>query len=175
MNTILLSIASVALFSATLMPVNKNNEPAQGGTYSLTISRNGQDVLKSEGISSLGAKSEKGVRLAFASKENNGFSLSIFGSASGDYRLDPPPGGIKENNLPKGYALFMLISSPGAKEFTKGILFSNGGVLHLTVTNNVCSGQFEGTGSVFANGAFGSEKYKLTGTFKNVPLRSVTK
>jgi hypothetical protein len=173
MNTILLSIAAVALFSQTLTPIYKSNEPTQGGTYSLTISRDGQDVLKSEGISSLGAMSEKGIHLTFASKEGNGFSLNIFGSASGDYKFNAPTEEIKEDNLPKGHALFMLISSTTAKEFTKGMLFSTSGTLHITVTNNACSGHFEGSASILANGSFGSVKYKLTGSFKNVPLRTM--
>lgn len=175
MNTIFLAIAAIALFSDTFIHTNKNHKPAQGGTCSVMISQDGQDVLKIDGVGRLGAKSGKGIYLTFAGKEGNVFSLSIFGSSSGDYKFEVPPEGIKEDNLPEGHALFILISSPSGQKFAKGMLFSTSGILHVTVANGTCSGQFEGVASVWANGAFGTIKYKLTGAFKNVPLKTVKK
>jgi hypothetical protein len=150
-------------------------KPAQGKeVFSITISRNSQDVLKLDGGGTVFAATDKNkISILLKSTAGDPVSLYIFGATSGDYKF---PEGPAKGGPKKGDAMFQLIpSSTAAKnEFKSGYVLSTGGIIHLTIENGTCSGNFEATVSFMNNGTISDIKYKAIGSFNNIPLKSKT-
>jgi hypothetical protein len=151
------------------------SKPADGKeVFSITISNSGHDVLKLSGGGTTFAATDKNkISILLKSPAGDPVSLYIFGTTSGDYKF---PIETTKRAPQNGDAIFQLIPSSEAakKEFKSAYAMGIGGILHLTVANGTCSGNFESTVSSVSNGAVSDVKYKAVGSFNNIPLQSKT-
>lgn len=143
--------------------------------FSIRIINGGRDILTLHGGGSIIATTEDNkISILLKSLAGDPVSLYVFGKTSGDYKFPDPS---TKRDPVNGDAMFQLLpSSAVAKnEFKSGYVLGTGGVIHLTVANGTCSGIFEATISPMNNGAISDVKYKTTGWFNNIPLKSKTR
>lgn len=147
----------------------QNATPAPAKGFSITISRNGQDVLTLSGGGTMYAVSDKS-RIFMVLNAGNAIRFDIHGGASGDYKFQDATN--KEGKSQKGSVVLMLYPTSAAakKEFNSGLVISIGGTMHLTVGNGMCSGHFTATIAPMQNGNISDIKYEAKGSFNDIPL-----